>query len=459
MSHRDRSSGTSASDSLRSATSRRSASDGGKRHRQLLALEQALHPPVLVIAAVDARDGRPSPGRLSNSPRSVASRICRSTQVSNRLPPPDAALSQPTARPELWQADGGAVDHRADVVLIVGLAAIVYGALADRRKIAALRPRCWRRPRDHPPVQSRCRAPALPVGPPRPSAAGRCRVDRSDPDEREEINGNLIDRESPRSTRATPRRISSPTDPRPGRSSIPAVLVCADPVSMRELLPVLEKLIMTKTPVVVVAPHRRRGASNSGGEQDPADDEGRRRAERAARELSLVAASSGATPVDRADRQSGYVRSTGSAGATAGSAPSGELPPAARLAAERRPAAEVTDRRRSIPAEPVRRRPSTEQPLGVPRRAGADDLRHHLPADQRVPAARPAAAGRLMRSLPTGLVLIIGSRLPPRKWIVPLPGLSVLYSSGLLPAAVHRRLPAARRGRRGDQLAQPDCWW
>ena len=35
----------------------------------------------------------------------------------------------------------------------------------------------------------------------------------------------------------------------------PAVLVCADPVgSIRELLPVLERLMMTGTPLVVLAP-------------------------------------------------------------------------------------------------------------------------------------------------------------------------------------------------------------
>jgi probable blue pigment (indigoidine) exporter len=39
----------------------------------------------------------------------------------------------------------------------------------------------------------------------------------------------------------------------------------------------------------------------------------------------------------------------------------------------------------------------------------------------------------LMRSLPTGLVLIIGSGLPPRRWIVRFFVLSVLYCSALFP--------------------------
>ena len=39
----------------------------------------------------------------------------------------------------------------------------------------------------------------------------------------------------------------------------------------------------------------------------------------------------------------------------------------------------------------------------------------------------------LMRSLPTGLVLIIGSPIPPRRWMARFFVLSVLYASGLFP--------------------------
>ena len=49
-----------------------------------------------------------------------------------------------------------------------------------------------------------------------------------------------------------------------------------------------------------------------------------------------------------------------------------------------------------------------------------------------LPPGRPLLAG-LMRSLPTGLVLIIGSRIPPRRWIARFFALSVLYASGLFP--------------------------
>ena len=49
-----------------------------------------------------------------------------------------------------------------------------------------------------------------------------------------------------------------------------------------------------------------------------------------------------------------------------------------------------------------------------------------------LPPGRPLLAA-LMRSLPTGLVLIIGSRLPQRTWLFRFLILSVLYASGLFP--------------------------
>ena len=49
-----------------------------------------------------------------------------------------------------------------------------------------------------------------------------------------------------------------------------------------------------------------------------------------------------------------------------------------------------------------------------------------------LPPGRPLLAA-LMRSLPTGLVLIIGSPIPPRRWMVRFFVLSVLYASGLFP--------------------------
>ena len=49
-----------------------------------------------------------------------------------------------------------------------------------------------------------------------------------------------------------------------------------------------------------------------------------------------------------------------------------------------------------------------------------------------LPPGRPLLAA-LMRSLPTGLVLIIGSPIPPHRWMVRFFVLSVLYASGLFP--------------------------
>jgi probable blue pigment (indigoidine) exporter len=56
----------------------------------------------------------------------------------------------------------------------------------------------------------------------------------------------------------------------------------------------------------------------------------------------------------------------------------------------------------------------------------------YLLTTQFLPPGRPLLAA-LMRSLPTGLVLIIGSRVPPRRWLVRFLILSVLYASGLFP--------------------------
>jgi probable blue pigment (indigoidine) exporter len=49
-----------------------------------------------------------------------------------------------------------------------------------------------------------------------------------------------------------------------------------------------------------------------------------------------------------------------------------------------------------------------------------------------LPPGRPLLAA-LMRSLPTGLVLFIGSPIPPRRWMARFFVLSVLYASGLFP--------------------------
>ena len=56
----------------------------------------------------------------------------------------------------------------------------------------------------------------------------------------------------------------------------------------------------------------------------------------------------------------------------------------------------------------------------------------YLLTSEFLPPNRPLLAA-LMRSLPTGLVLIIGSRIPSRKWMLRFFVLSVLYCSALFP--------------------------
>ena len=56
----------------------------------------------------------------------------------------------------------------------------------------------------------------------------------------------------------------------------------------------------------------------------------------------------------------------------------------------------------------------------------------YLLTSEFLPPGRPLLAA-LMRSLPTGLVLIIGTRIPSRQWMLRFFVLSVLYCSGLFP--------------------------
>jgi probable blue pigment (indigoidine) exporter len=56
----------------------------------------------------------------------------------------------------------------------------------------------------------------------------------------------------------------------------------------------------------------------------------------------------------------------------------------------------------------------------------------YLLTSEFLPPGRPLLAA-LLRSLPTGLALIIGTRPPDRRWLLRLAVLSVLYASGLFP--------------------------
>lgn len=101
------------------------------------------------------------------------------------------------------------------------------------------------------------------------------------------------------------------TDPSSGWAVLdePVVLVCADPVaSMRELLGVLERMVLSRTPLVVVAPAVAREVQ--------ATLEVNRIQQRLSvvvvlardeDERATVARVCGATPTERGDRQAGYL--------------------------------------------------------------------------------------------------------------------------------------------------------
>ncbi len=80
-------------------------------------------------------------------------------------------------------------------------------------------------------------------------------------------------------------------------------------------------------------------------------------------------------------------------------------------------------------------RTSSEHPGGLPYVAALAPIifgTTYLLTSQFLPPGRPLLAA-LMRSLPTGLVLTIGSRAPRGRWIGRFFVLSVLYASGLFP--------------------------
>ncbi len=100
------------------------------------------------------------------------------------------------------------------------------------------------------------------------------------------------------------------TDPASGWAVLdqPAVLVCADPVdSFRELLTVLEQLIMTKTPLVVVAPRLAPEVLATLEVNQIRRTMSLLAVTPAVTDLAACAAASGAVIMERADRQSGYL--------------------------------------------------------------------------------------------------------------------------------------------------------
>ena len=144
------------------------------------------------------------------------------------------------------------------IVIIVGLAAIVYGALADRRKnrraaAEMLAPPKRDIPRFHPDAEPPDYLSDLQGH----RSPGDAEPTDLTPDERQQIKRQL-DRPGVTKINAGYASDYFVTDRTSSWAVLdhPKVLLCDDPVStVRELLPVFEKLIVTKTPVVVVASH------------------------------------------------------------------------------------------------------------------------------------------------------------------------------------------------------------
>ncbi len=212
----------------------------------------------------------------------------------------------------MWQAeevDGWTIGLVA--LVVVGLAAILYGALSDRarnrrRAEAMLAPPERAIPQFQPTATGPAYVSELQAR--RPPSGGRASV-LSDAD-RAALDRSLKDPD----VLTLPAGWASAdfvTDPPSSRAVLdhPVILVCGDPVaSLRELLPVLERAIPTQTAVVVVAPElgwevqstlevnaiRRTLPLLAVRLPDPAD-------------LERLAAATGAVLTDRGDRQAGYV--------------------------------------------------------------------------------------------------------------------------------------------------------
>ena len=134
----------------------------------------------------------------------------------------------------------------------------------------------------------------------------------------------------------------------------------------------------------------------------------------AAADLAGLAAACGATMIDRTDRQSGYLRPD----------QLGHVPALGQHRQDQPP-----DHLRRTAAHHVT---SASRWAYVAALAPIIFGTTYLLTSEFLPPGRPLLAA-LMRSLPTGLILIIGSRPPDRQWLGRFAVLSVLYASGLFP--------------------------
>ena len=196
------------------------------------------------------------------------------------------------------------------VVIILGFAAIVYGALSDRRKnrraaAEMLAPPKRDIPRFRPDAEPphylsdlQARRPPADAGPSELTKTERHQIERQ------------LDRPSVTKINSGYASKDFVTDHGSSWAVVdhPSILLCEDPVdSMRELLPILEKLILTKTPLVIIAPHLEPEVVRT---LEVNKIQGTMKLlavhKVSGTELASLATSCGAVPLDRTARRSGY---------------------------------------------------------------------------------------------------------------------------------------------------------
>jgi len=272
----------------------------------LLPLEVGLDPPVLVVAAVQTLDRLALPRQVVEL--SALDRLADLT-VYPALVRHHSLFFQSSSNP-VWHAEQVDPWSIGLIVLIVaGLAAIIFGALWDRqlnkRRAAEMLA---------PPKRT---IPHFTPDAPAPHYLSDLQARRRPENapsnlskaEREAISRQLAD---PNTVTVNVGYASRDfiTDASSGWAVLeqPAVLVCGDPIqTFRELLGALEKLILSKTPLVVVAPAIAREVLAT------LEVNAIRQTMRLLAVicnqacLTTVAAACQAMIIDRSDRQSGYL--------------------------------------------------------------------------------------------------------------------------------------------------------
>jgi hypothetical protein len=225
-----------------------------QRKRKLFPLQVGLDPPVLIVATIQALDRPAVPGQVVEL--SALDRLADLTVHAAFIW--HALIVPSCCNATVWHAERMEPWSIGLIVLIIaGLAAIIFGALWDRRRnkrraAEMLAPPARTIPQFHPDA-------------PAPHYLSDLQARRR-PEEAE--SSDLSDTERASITRqlADPRTVTVDagyasrdfiTDSTSDWAVLdePAVLVCGDAIeSFRELISTLEKLILSTTPLVVVAP-------------------------------------------------------------------------------------------------------------------------------------------------------------------------------------------------------------